>query len=194
MKFEVKKVGPISANCYVVWDEPTKEALIIDPGDDSGSIIKIIAANQLSVKAIVNTHGHFDHVGSNGELKQATGAKLMQHPLDAKMARLTDPTMADEMLEDGGSVTIGQSHFKVIHTPGHSPGGICLYNEEEKVLFSGDTLFLGTYGRVDLPNSSAPAMAASLKRLFALPPETIVCPGHGRPTTIGDAKKAIDLP
>lgn len=191
MKFEVLKVSPLVTNCYVVWDEPTKEAIVIDPGGQVPNIMKIIKENQLTVKEIINTHGHFDHVSRNGLLKKETGAKLLRHELDSAIAAETDPTPADEILHDGDTVTFGQTILKVIHTPGHSPGGICLYNETDRVLFSGDTLFRGTYGRVDLFGSSPEAMVASLKKLRLLPPETIVYPGHGRPTTIGEEKESL---
>lgn len=189
MKFEVLKVGPIATNCYIVWDEPTKEAIVIDPGGQVANIMKIVKEKQLTAKDIINTHGHFDHVSRNGLLKKETGAKLLRHELDSPMAELTDPTPADEPLRDGEVIVLGQTKFKVIHTPGHSPGGICLYNETDRTLFSGDTLFRGTYGRVDLPGSSAEAMIKSLQRLLQLPPETKVYPGHGHPTTIGAEKE-----
>ncbi|MFA6169280.1 MAG: MBL fold metallo-hydrolase [Candidatus Margulisiibacteriota bacterium] len=189
MKFEVLKVGPLSANCYIVWDEPTKIAIVIDPGGQVPNIMKIVQDNHLTVREIINTHGHFDHVSRNGALKKETGAKLLRHELDSPMAEETDPTPADEPLRDGELIVLGQTKFKVIHTPGHSPGGICLFNEEDRVLFSGDTLFRGTYGRVDLFGSSAEAMVSSLKKLMQLPPETKVYPGHGRPTTIGEEKE-----
>lgn len=193
MKLEVLKVGPIATNCYIVWDEPTKIAVVIDPGGQVANIMKIVKENQLTVKEIINTHGHFDHVSRNGALKKETGARLLRHDLDSPMAELTDPTPADGPLEDGELIVLGQTRFTVIHTPGHSPGGVCLYDQKDKVLFSGDTLFQGTYGRVDLPNSSETAMVTSLEKLFKFPPETKVYPGHGRPTTIGEAKESIEL-
>ncbi|MFH1390550.1 MAG: MBL fold metallo-hydrolase [Candidatus Margulisiibacteriota bacterium] len=194
MNFEVLKVGPIATNCYIAWDEPTKEAMVIDPGGQVHQIMRVVKENGLTVKMIINTHGHFDHVSRNGTLKKETGAKLLRHDLDSPMAELTDPTPADEPLRDGELIILGQTtQLTVIHTPGHSPGGVCLYDEKEKVLFSGDTLFQGTYGRVDLPNSSESAMANSLEKLFKLPPETAVYPGHGQPTTIGEAKEEITL-
>lgn len=187
------RVGPIDTNCYIVGDEATKEALVIDPGDEAEKISAAIEAEKLAPRLIVNTHGHFDHVTADLKLKEKTGAALLIHELDLPMALLTAPLRPDRLLKDGDEIKVGTMVFSVIHTPGHTPGGICLYDEKEKVLFSGDTLFYGTTGRTDLPSSSDKEMEISFKKLMALPDETKVYPGHGRPTTIGREKAGNDF-
>lgn len=186
MKVHTLRVGPIDTNCYIVEDEKTKEALIIDPGDRADKVLKLLEKFNLKAKRIVITHGHFDHVGGNRGLKEALKVELCMHDNDLFGIASTDSPKPDCYLKGGEKIKVGSLEFTVIHTPGHSPGGICLYCEKEKTLFSGDTLFFETYGRVDLPFSSPAAMKESLTKLLALPKETKVYPGHGRPTTIGD--------
>lgn len=184
MKIHVLVVGPIQTNCYIIEDEASREAIVIDPGGEAGKIIDHIKKNKLKVKYIVITHGHFDHVGANQKLKDETGADILINQADDFFLPLSDSPKADHFLREGDLIKVGEITFKIIHTPGHTPGGICLYNEEKKVLFSGDTLFNGTYGRTDLPYSSQENMLQSLEKLYALPPETAVYPGHGQSTTI----------
>jgi hydroxyacylglutathione hydrolase len=184
MKIHTLVVGPIQTNCYIVEDGSSHEAAVIDPGGEAKKIIGFIREHELKVTAIIITHGHFDHVGANQKLKDETGAPILVHPADDFFLPLSDSPLADRHLQDGDSIAAGSIPFRVIHTPGHTPGGICLYSEKEKILFSGDTLFGGTYGRTDLPYSSQENMLRSLERLYSLPPETAVYPGHGRPTTI----------
>ena len=186
------KVGVIRTNCYIVEDEKTKEAIVIDPGDNAGQIYDTIKENKLSVKYIFITHGHFDHITGNRELKEKINAPIFGHKNDLFAYPLTDSPLPDHNLEEGDTMAFGDLSFKVIHNPGHSPGGISLYSEKEKVIFTGDTLFLETYGRVDLPHSSPKDMEASLKKLLSLPPETRVYPGHGDPTTIGDERGLLE--
>lgn len=194
MKVETIKVGPIATNCYLVWDEATKEALIIDPGDEAGNILAVIKDLRLKPKYIVSTHGHFDHITAIPILKKAFNIPYLANPADDMIVKATMSIVADQDLKEGDTITLGSFtpseveglRFEVLHTPGHSPGGICLYCKAEKTLFSGDTLFQGTYGRVDLPHSSEQAMLLSLKKLLKLPPETLVYPGHGWSTTIGN--------
>lgn len=164
MKIHTVKVGELKTNCYIVEDEASKTAFIVDPGGEADKILTVLRENKLSVKGIVITHDHFDHVGALAEIEKATGAKA----------------------------ATAVPGFEVLCTPGHTKDGLCLYSKKEKVLFSGDTLFFGTWGRTDLPGSSAEEMKASLKRLLALPPKTKVYPGHGKPTTIGAEANLLD--
>jgi glyoxylase-like metal-dependent hydrolase (beta-lactamase superfamily II) len=187
------RVGPIETNCYLVEDETTKEALIVDPGDEAEKILEVIKKNGLKPRYIVNTHGHFDHITGNLKLKEKTGAPVLSHELDAFLIALTLPLPPDNFLKDGDRLKVGRLTFTVIHTPGHTPGGICLYCEKEKTLFSGDTLFYGTTGRTDLPYASEKDMGISFKKLLTLPDETKVYPGHGQPTTIGQEKLINDF-
>lgn len=195
-------VGPIGANCIILGCDVTREAAVIDPGDDARRILEALAAEKLTVKAIINTHGHFDHVGANKKLKEATGADIMIHKADASMlAELSVTAMAfglraensppaDRLLQDGDTITFGEQSLTVLHTPGHTPGGITLYSKEEKVVFAGDTLFYGSIGRTDLPGGNYGTLISSIKtKLFALPDETVVYTGHGPKTTIGTEKQ-----
>ena len=191
MLIHTLRVGPLATNCYLVEDEAGQECLVIDPGGEAAAIIKLIAERQLKPTAIVITHGHWDHVGANLELKERFGLPILMNRADLFGLKLTDSPAPDQDLVEGGEIKVGGLCFKVLQNPGHSPGGISLYSAEEKVIFTGDTLFYGTYGRVDLPGSSPEAMALSLQKLLALPPETKVYPGHGRPTTIGDEQNLL---
>jgi len=184
MQIKTIKVGGLQTNCYLVAEN--QEALIIDPGAESEKILK--ALGDQKVKAIVLTHGHYDHVTEAFTLKEKINCPVMVHEKDESLMTYSTQTRADKLLKDGDQL-LG---LKVFHTPGHSGGSICLYSEKEKILFSGDTLFAGDYGRCDLPGSSQREMENSLKRLLALPPETKVYPGHGQPTTIGDEKNLIE--
>ena len=192
-------VGPFAANCYIVGSELTKEGMIIDPGDEARQILKSVRDGQLDIKFIVMTHGHIDHVGAVKEVKEATGAEVCVHTDDAKSisgqeGRLIsmpvsglsypDPSSPDRLLKGGDSIDLGDLHFGVLHTPGHSPGGICLLGNG--VLFTGDTLFNYGVGRTDLPGGSYSQLMNSLHtKLMVLPDNTIVYPGHGPETTIG---------
>ena len=192
-------VGPFAANCYIVGSELTKEGMIIDPGDEAGQILRSVKDGQLDIKFIVMTHGHIDHVGAVKEVKEATGAEVCVHTDDAKSisgqeGRLISmlvsglsypaPSSPGRLLKGGDSIDLGDLHFGVLHTPGHSPGGICLLGNG--VLFTGDTLFNCGVGRTDLPGGSYSQLMNSLHtRLMVLPDETIVYPGHGPETTIG---------
>lgn len=188
--------GAFGTNCYLVTDESTLEGVIIDPGEGAEQILKRVKELELSVKYILLTHGHPDHIGAVSEVKKATGAELAIHPDDAPYLRgrpgqggmfhqsADPPPEADRMLQDGDTISAGGLHLKIIHTPGHSPGGICLLTDN--ILFSGDTLFNGSIGRSDFPGGSGPQLLNSIHtRLMVLPDETIVYPGHGPETTIG---------
>lgn len=192
MKIHQLKVGPIQTNCYLVEDEATKKALVIDAGGEPDSILALLDNKGLKLELIIATHGHFDHLEGIRRLKEKTGARFLMHQADLFGLKTTDTPQPDGFLSDSDIFKVGGLKFEVLHTPGHSPGGICLYNEKEKTLFSGDTLFQGTYGRVDLPFSDETAMISSLKRLLKLPPETMVYPGHGQETTIGAEANVIE--
>lgn len=189
-------VGPIMANCYIVGCEDTKEAVVIDPGDEADRILMALAKESLKVKYIINTHGHFDHVGANKKMKEATGAPLMIHADDAVMlTRLSqdarmfglsaeDSPPPDQTLADGDTISFGNNTMKVIHTPGHSPGGITLHTDN--CLFVGDTLFFGSIGRTDLPGGDYNTLISSIKtKLLGLGDNVRVLTGHGPETTIG---------
>jgi len=169
----------LQTNCYIVVDEKSTEAIIIDPGDEAAKILPNLAG--LSIRYIVITHGHPDHFGALDEIKKQTRVPVLIHPDDNWFIE------GDNNLKDGDEIKFGSLTLKVIHTPGHSQGSLCLYLPGH--LFSGDTLFSTTHGRVDLPGSSPRAMRQSLKTLAALPDDTIVYPGHDETTTIGQEKE-----
>ncbi len=194
---------PVSAfetNCYLAADPSTRDALIIDPGDDAELIVEAIQADDLNIQGIINTHGHADHIGANGILKQEFGCPIMIHEPDAlylmnaslNLSALlghTEPLSppADRLLKEGDEVMVGELLFRVIHTPGHTPGGICLLVGD--MLFSGDTLFAGSIGRADFPGGSHRTLIESIRtKLLVLPESTVVYPGHGPSTTIAAEK------
>ncbi|KAF0133564.1 MAG: metallo-beta-lactamase [Candidatus Saganbacteria bacterium] len=189
MQIKIIKVGELRTNCYIVFDEKTNEAIVIDPGADIENILNELKG--LKPEQIVLTHGHYDHVTDAFLLKDKVDAQVLIHKDDEAMMQISTQKKADILLNDGDKVFLGGLAFLIISTPGHSRGSICLYSKEENVLFSGDTLFAGDYGRVDLPQSSPGAMIASLKKLLSLPLETKVFPGHGRTTTIRDEQNLI---
>ncbi len=188
---------------YLVGDSDTGEALVIDPADNIDGILTTAAKNNLQIKYIVNTHGHVDHISGNKEMKAKTGAPIIIHEGDAFMLGHTPPMLlqmfgaedsppADMTVKDDDTISIGNISLKVIHTPGHSPGGMCLYIKG--FVFTGDTLFVESVGRTDLNGSSASQLFTSIReKLFALPDDTQVLPGHnyGRTntSTIGHEKK-----
>jgi hydroxyacylglutathione hydrolase len=193
-------VGPIMANCFVLGCDATLEAAVIDPGDEPDRILQALAESKLTVKLIINTHGHFDHVGANKKLNEVTGAPILIHPLDAPMLnQLADSAAAwgmaadnspppDRELQDGDQVSFGKINLKVLHTPGHTPGGISLYTDQE--VFVGDTLFAGSIGRTDFPGGNFKTLKESIQqKLFALSDDLKVYPGHNQPTTIGVEKR-----
>jgi len=188
------------ANCFILGCEQTKEAVVIDPGDDADRILMELAKAELKVKYVINTHGHFDHVGANKRMKEVTGATLAIHPDDGPMLSELSRSAAsfglaaenspepDLLLNDGDKVTFGSIALTVIHTPGHSKGGICLYTQGH--LFAGDTLFAGSIGRTDLPGGDYDTLIASIKeKLLNLPDDTIVYTGHGPETTLHNEKR-----
>jgi len=189
--------GPIATNSYLVTDEGTGESILIDAPQDVTGRLGPLLGKEGKLVLLVDTHGHWDHVGDNAAVAALTGAPLAIHASDAGMLENGGadgfnlpfkllPSRADRLLDEGEKIVFGSSSLLVMHTPGHTAGGICLYDEKEGNLFSGDTLFNGSYGRTDLPNSSVKDMQASLARLSGLPPQTRVYPGHGETTTIGE--------
>ncbi|MDD5593701.1 MAG: MBL fold metallo-hydrolase [Candidatus Margulisbacteria bacterium] len=180
------KVGAMATNCYLVEDEATKKALVIDPGDDADKILKAISENKLIADQILITHGHYDHVEAVIPLKAALRAAVMISQSDLFGGKGADIVQPDIFIKENDRVKVGDLVLTVIECPGHTPGGVSLYSKEEKVIFTGDTLFARTWGRTDLPYSSEEAMKTSLKKLLSLPPDTRVYPGHGRSTTIGE--------
>ncbi len=192
MQIERFVFNAYSTNCYVIYDQG--EAVIVDPGDNSEKVLAFLEQEGLRAVAIVNTHGHCDHIFGNAWFKEKTGAPLCIHEDDAAFladSRLNLGTQvrlevavseADRLLKDGDEIAVGSGNLQVIHTPGHTPGGICLYGHG--ILISGDTLFKSSVGRWDFPGSDEQALLKSLKRLTELPLETKVYPGHGFSTTV----------
>lgn len=195
IKIDIPAVG--GTNCYIVQDEETKETMVIDPGGDVDKIVEMLNTIHAKVKYILLTHCHGDHIAGVNELKQRVGGKILIHRLDEEGLR--DPNVnlaeyvglgrvivqADARLDDGDLIHVGNLEFKILHTPGHTKGGISIYSEEEKLLFSGDTLFRGSWGRTDLPTSSFEDIIKSItEKLMILPEDTIVYPGHGKSTMI----------
>lgn len=181
-------VGSLAANCYLVASDTTREAAVIDPGGDAAAILRVIAAERLSVRYIIDTHAHVDHIGANAEVKRLTGAPILIHELDAP--NLSNPvrnlsllapisarrSSADRSLRDGEALALGDLELEVMHTPGHTPGSISIRCGD--ALFTGDTLFQGSVGRTDLPGGSFQDLMRSLRRLLELG-DLAVYPGHG---------------
>ena len=193
-------VGPLMANCFICGCSKTKEAVVIDPGGDASTILLSLADSKLKVKYIINTHGHFDHVSANGKMKDATGADILIHPFDAPMLEKLSSNAAffgvsvensppcDQTLEEGDTVSFGDITLKVIHTPGHTPGGISLYTNG--IVFVGDTLFSGSIGRTDFPGGDFNTLISSIKtKLFNMKDDIRVFSGHGPETSIGIEKR-----
>ena len=193
-------VGPIMANCFILGCDTSKEAIVIDPGDDVDKILLSLAESKLTAKYIVNTHGHFDHTGGNRKLKASTGAQLLIHEMDVPMLSqiaasaaawglyAEDSPPPDRILKDGDSIACGTIHLQVLHTPGHSPGAISLYTDD--MVFVGDTLFAGSIGRTDLPGGNYDTLIGMIKKkLFPLGDKVAVYAGHGPATTIGRERR-----
>lgn len=193
------EVGSFAANCYLVACDETREGVIIDPGAEAKNILGMVEKEKISVKHIINTHGHVDHVGANEEVRLALDAPILIHEADGEMCKKPHASLAafvgkvklaepDLLLKDGDRIKAGTLEFEVIETPGHTKGSVSLL--VNGVLFTGDTLFAGSIGRTDLPGGSFDEIIRSIKeKLLVFPDETVVYPGHGPESTIGDEKK-----
>jgi glyoxylase-like metal-dependent hydrolase (beta-lactamase superfamily II) len=203
MIHEILPVGPLQCNCSIIGDETLGEAMVIDPGDDISNILAIIHKHKLTVKQIVITHAHIDHIGGAMKLRAATGAPILLNENDYALLKMLDMQAAWIGVENPGKVEIDQSIVEqqkiqagslvatVMHTPGHTEGSICLLFPAEKKLIAGDTLFAGSIGRTDLPGGSFDKILRSLHdKVLALPDETAVVPGHGPLTTIGRERES----
>ena len=202
MIHEIFPVGPLQCNCSVIGDETTREAVVIDPGDDIDRVLLTLHKHQLTLKQILITHGHIDHVGGAMKLKRATGAPIWMNSKDSMQLQLLDqmatwigvappgPVTIDASLEHDTPIQIGSTTAHAIFTPGHTEGSTCVYFPAEKKLIAGDTLFAGSIGRTDLPGGNFEKIIRSIRdKLIALPEDTIVVPGHGPVTTIGEEQE-----
>jgi len=197
---ETFPVGPLECNCAIVADPDTKEAIVLDPGDQPDRILEALSRNDLKAVALIHTHAHFDHAGVTARVKRETGAPIFLHEGDLPLyGRLPDqgrlfgfhfetPEDVDRVLAEGDRVACGGGFLEVLHTPGHTPGSVCFrLGGESPVLFSGDTLFRRSIGRTDLWGGSMPQILSSIKtKLLTLPGDLFVLPGHGEPTTIAE--------
>jgi hydroxyacylglutathione hydrolase len=201
MVHEILPVGMLQCNCSVFGDEQSGEAMVVDPGDDIARILEVIQRHGFTVKSIVITHAHIDHIGGAQKLKQATGAPVYMNSGDEELQKMMDvqaqwlgmrtppPVEIDAPAKDGDRLVVGATEFHVLHTPGHTQGSISLYAPSEKKLIAGDTLFEGSIGRTDLPGGDFRQIQRSIhEKLLTLPEDTVVIPGHGGRTTIGREK------
>lgn len=193
-------VGPLQVNCFLVGCSKTHDAMVIDPGEEGARILHLAKSEGFEISKVVNTHAHFDHIGANREVVKATDAELMLHAADLPLLQnarnhaevyglaVAPSPEPDRLLEQGDTLEVGEHSFRVFHLPGHSPGGICLLSDGH--LFVGDVLFAGSIGRTDLPGGDFDALVEGVReKLFSLPDETVVHPGHGPDTTIGRERK-----
>ena len=201
MEIKTMQVGALGTNCYIVSCKRTNEAMIIDPGGNTSDIVSYVHAKKLRVKAIVDTHGHADHITANDDLRNLVDAKLYIHENDKEMLASAEKNLslfigrpielraADAYLKDGDKLSIGELTFTVLETPGHTPGGISLYTDQG-VVFSGDTLFRRSIGRSDFYGGDYRTLLNSIKDvLYSLPDDTVLLPGHMEPTTVAEEKR-----
>jgi hydroxyacylglutathione hydrolase len=198
MIHEIIPVGPLQCNCSILGDETSREAIVVDPGDDIPRIMALLAKHNLTVKQIVITHAHIDHIAGAHRLKQLTGAPVLYNENDLPLVKMMDvqagwlgiatPVVSnpDDTLDDGKLITVTGLTGSILHTPGHTEGSVCLYLPDQTLLLAGDTLFAGSVGRTDLPGGDTRKLLASIHdRLLTLSDEVTVIPGHGPRTTIG---------
>lgn len=201
MIHEILPVGPLRCNCSIIGDESTGDAMVIDPGDNVEDVLAVVSRNKLRVRQIVITHAHIDHVGGAVKLRDITGAPVLLNQNDQDLLAMLDVqaqwlgmeypgrVKIDQDALDGATLNAGGVAATVMHTPGHTEGSICLYFAPEKKLIAGDTLFAGSIGRTDLPGGSMRKLLGSLhNKVLMLPDETVVVPGHGPLTTIGEER------
>ncbi|HXC94863.1 MAG TPA: MBL fold metallo-hydrolase [Edaphobacter sp.] len=209
MILETIPVGPLQCNCSILGDEYSREAIVVDPGDDIPRILFLLAKHKLTVKQILITHAHIDHIAGAHRLKEITGAPILFNQKDLEQIKIMDEQAAwlgvptptvhapDDTLDDGKLITIGVDPElnqrgitgRILHTPGHTEGSICLYLPDQTLLLAGDTLFAGSVGRTDFPGGNTRKLLSSIQdRLLTLPDETKIIPGHGPATTIGSER------
>jgi glyoxylase-like metal-dependent hydrolase (beta-lactamase superfamily II) len=202
MVIHTVRVGITQTNCYVVGCEESQEGVVIDPGGHPRRILRVVEESGWDIRYVFNTHCHFDHMGANAEIVAATGASLALHPAELSILQakggaswfgvsVKESPLPDMELEPGQILEIGTLSFLVLHTPGHSPGGVTFYLEDEGVAFDGDVLFAGGIGRHDLPGGDLNALMRSIRDvLLVMPDETVLYPGHGSKTTVGREKRS----
>jgi len=203
MIHEILPVGPLQCNCSVIGDDASREAIVIEPGDDVANVLEIVQKHRLKVQQIIITHAHIDHVGGAKKLQTATGAAILLNQNDYALLKMLDVQAAwlgmtspgkveiDQSVGQADKIRVGSLSADVLHTPGHTEGSVCLYFPLEKKLIAGDTLFAGSIGRTDLPGGSFEKIIQSLhEKVLALPDDTIVIPGHGELTTIGEERES----
>lgn len=203
MIHEILPVGALQCNCSILGDEVSGEAIVVDPGDEIPRILAILERYKLTVKQILITHAHIDHIAGAARLKQLTRAPILYNPRDLPLVKMMDiqagwlgmatPEVLppDDTLEEGRVIAITGLAGNILHTPGHTQGSVCLYLPAQQLLLAGDTLFAGSVGRTDLPGGDGPTLIHSIHdKLLPLPDETIVIPGHGPKTTIGEERES----
>ena len=203
MIHEILTVGPLQCNCSILGDEASGEAIVVDPGADIPRIMAVLNRHKLTVRQILITHAHIDHIAGAARLKHLTGAPILYNPRDLPLVKMMDvqagwlgiPTPEvlppDDTLEEGRVIAITGLSGNILHTPGHTQGSVCLYLPTQQLLIAGDTLFAGSVGRTDLPGGDGPMLIRSIhEKLLPLPDETVVFPGHGPSTTIGEERES----
>jgi glyoxylase-like metal-dependent hydrolase (beta-lactamase superfamily II) len=203
MIHEILPVGMLQCNCSILGDETSREAIVVDPGDDIPRIMALLDKHKLTVKQILITHAHIDHIAGAARLKKLTGAPILYNPRDLPLVKMMDAQAAwlgmappevhapDDTVEDGRLISITGLTGNILHTPGHTQGSVCLHLPAQNLLLAGDTLFAGSVGRTDLPGGDGPMLIRSIhEKLLPLPDSTVVIPGHGPSTTIGQERES----
>jgi len=203
MIHEILPVGALQCNCSILGDEASGEAIVVDPGDEVPRILAVLRRHKLTVKQILITHAHIDHIAGAARLQALTGAPVLYNRNDLPLVNMMavqagwlgmetpEVRPPDDTLDDGKLISIANLSGSILHTPGHTQGSVCLYLPTQKLLLAGDTLFAGSVGRTDLPGGDGPTLIRSIhNKLLPLPDETVVLPGHGPKTTIGDERKS----